>query len=141
MIESCKIRKITKRTWLLFLEMKHTNRKHRLYVDLYTDIEFKNGWEVSEIMTAEKDENGYYGWVFSDYETKNDLCIERNHLAEQCIRIVRNYSKERLRWLSYQNVIYKEEKVSRLSLFHKKEKKEFVPLKEYPQPEKVEFLD
>jgi len=143
-VESCKIRKLTPRIWMMFLKMKHTDRRHRLYVNLYTGIAWKNGWEVSEIMTAEKQKDGYYGWVFSDYEkkkTKNELCTERNHLAEQCIRIVRNYSKERLRLLSYQNVIYEEENVSRFSLFHKKEKKAFVPLTDYPQPQKVEFLN
>jgi len=139
MIESCKIRKIYPTQWMMFLQIRDTKENYRLYVRLSK----KMGWDLYGIYQLEEETDGW-SYSLSEYEIgkkTHELCTKRNHLTEQCARIIRSYSKERLRLLSYHEVIYQYEKQPMFSFFRKKEKQVFIPLTEYPKPKEVVFLD
>lgn len=138
-METCIIREIKQpgsKQWMIEYTLEGEEKRYQNKICFFRGI-----W--SDGILYEK--KGNERWELSKYEEEVDpenetynkrLCMERNHLLEQSIRIIKRNSKQRISLLMeskhiqyYDNIYYpcKEEIL-------------FIPKKEYPEPKFLKFL-
>jgi len=139
-VETCIIREIKQpgsKQWHVEYTLQETGKKYQNKICFFNGI-----W--SDGILYEKE--GNKRWKLSKYEEEVDpeneaynkqLCMERNHLFEQLVQLIKKHDKHRISLVVgskdmqyYDNVFYPF-----------KETYSFVPKKEYPAPKFLRFLE